>query len=122
MNNRPTVWVLKEQVKSGPNGVASFDYTPAYKYGDIRFMTDFDLPVHAGSSLARAWHLAVDSCLGEMDDEKDFLILTGAPLAIYALGQKIAAAQMRPKLLVWRREQNAYAVFEATFPTPIHSQ
>lgn len=118
MNDRPTVWVLKEQVRSSSNGPSPLDYTPAYKFGDIRFMTDFDLPVYQGSSFAKAWHLAVDSALGDFDEERDYLVLTGAPLAIYTLGKKMADARLNPRLLVWRREQNAYTVHEAPFLNP----
>jgi hypothetical protein len=112
MNNRPTVWVLKEQLRNA----AAFDYTPAYKYGDIRFITDFDLPLHAGSSLAKEWDKVVNSFMGDLDEERDYLILTGQPLAIFRLGQKLVAAGLSPRCLIWRREQNEYVVWQ---PTPI---
>lgn len=112
MNNRPTVWVLKEQMRGGDNR-ASFDYTPAYKFGDLKFVTDFDIPIHSGSSLAKEWHKNVDFAIGQMQEERDFVILTGAPLAIFTFGMKLAVSGIRPKILVWRREQNEYVVHES---------
>jgi hypothetical protein len=111
LNTRPTVWVLKEQVRGGDNR-SSFDYTPAYRYGDLKFVTDFDLPIHSGSSLAREWHKNVEHCIGQMDEERDFVILTGGPLAIFTFGMKLQEAGVCPRLLVWRRESNEYAVHE----------
>lgn len=105
---RPTVWVLKEQLRGG-DARQVFDYTPAYKFGDIKFITDFDLPIHPGSSLAREWHKNVDWAIGQMD-ASDYLVLTGQPLAIYTLGAKMEAAGVSLEILVWRREQNEYVI------------
>lgn len=106
---RPTVWVLKEQVRRDHNGSAPMDYTPAYRFGNIEFITDFDLPLHDGSSLGRAWHKAVDAALARMDAHRDYIILTGQPFAIMSLGMKLSQHFTRiPNLLVWRREQACY--------------
>jgi hypothetical protein len=110
-NKRPTVWVLKEQMRGGDTR-APFDYTPAYKFGDLQFVTDFDLPIHGGSSLAREWHKNVDHCIGKMDAERDFVILTGQPLAMFTFGMKLTFSNTFPRVLVWRREQNEYVIHQ----------
>lgn len=107
---RPTVWVLKEQIRGGDSRQV-FDYTPAYKFGDLKFITDFDLPIHAGSSLAKEWHKNVDWAIGEMGPD-DCLILTGQPLAIHTLGAKMRTAGVTLPILVWRREQGEYVVHQ----------
>lgn len=109
--SNPTVWVLKEQMRGG-DAKQVFDYTPAMKYGELRFATDFDLPLHPNSSVRAAWFTDVNVMISEFDAERDWLILTGQPLAIFVAGQMFAALGVTPRILVWRREQNAYVPFD----------
>lgn len=120
---RPTVWVLKEQVISRPNGPQLMDYTPAYKYGDLRFITEFDLPLHPNSTVAGAWRKDVAKFLNECRPT-DYLILTGQPLAIFMLGlqmgvESAAFPALLPKLLIWKREQGQYIPFNPEIDSPI---
>lgn len=123
MNNRPTVWVLKEQMRSGSSvGSSPMDYTPAYEYGDIRFITDFDLPLHPNSTIARHWYDMVRDFLKEFDPARDFLILTGQPLAMFMLGMIMGAVGVVPNILVWKREQGRYVLYTPTpiiYPVPV---
>jgi hypothetical protein len=105
---RPTVWVLKEQAIRGANGTVPMDYTPAYTYGDVKFITEFDLPIHPKSTVANEWTAAINKFLKEYDPERDYLILTGSPLAIFAFGVAISTTDVTHKILVWRREQGRY--------------
>jgi hypothetical protein len=91
------------------------DYTPAYKYGNIEFITDFDPPlVIRGSTLSHRWYAQVLKAIAKFDIEQDYLIVTGAPLAIFMVGAMFSrlGVDKLPRLLVWRREQNAYVVYD----------
>lgn len=107
MNPRPTVWVLKEQMKQGANGSSPMDYSPAYEFGDVCFITDFDLPTHPDSSIAKEWRKKISDFIRIFDPDRDFVILTGSPLAIFTLGRLLDACP-KVQILVWRREQNRY--------------
>lgn len=109
---RPTVWVIKEQVKSTPSGPTPVDYTPACAYGDLQFITEFDLPVHHGSTVADQWYLAVLDFVHKYNHETDYIVLTGSPLAIFLVGHVLAIVKKSPRVLVWRREQNQYLVYD----------
>lgn len=117
-NTRPTVWVLKEQVINGSTGSRPMDYTPAYEYGDVRFITEFDLPLHPNSTVAKSWYESVMAFIQEFDPTHDFVITTGQPLAIFMLGMVMGTLGVVPNVLVWKREQNRYVVYK---PTPIDS-
>lgn len=110
--SRPSVWVIKEQVRRQDVGSVPIDYTPAMKYGDVQFITEFDLPTHPSSTVAKRWHEAVRNFLHKYDESADWIILTGAPLSIFMVGALIGAANVAPRILVWRREQGAYIPFE----------
>jgi hypothetical protein len=109
MARRPTVWVLKEQMVSG----SPMDYSAAYEYGDVEFITDFDPPVgRTRSTIGAQWRQAVLRFIDSVDSENDYIILTGAPLAIFMCGLIMAQAGIMLKILVWRREQGKYVVFD----------
>lgn len=112
---RPTVWVIKEQMKSGPNGPEPMDYTPAYEYGDLRFITEFDPPLHPGTIRAE-WDKQVAKFIEQMDVDRDYLVLSGSPLAIFLIGAKLGECKgignlSLPRVLVWRREQGRYVIY-----------
>jgi hypothetical protein len=110
---KPKVWVIKEQVRRSDNGASAMDYTPAMVFGELEFITEFDLPLHAQSTVATQWSKAVTAFLVSYDPAEDFIILTGSPLAIFLVGIIVgrAAQSASPKILVWRREQGRYIEF-----------
>jgi len=110
-NRGPIVWVVKEQVKRADTGSSVMDYTPAMKYGELRFITQFDLPTHPNSSVAAEWYKDVNRFLEECDDTQDFIVLTGSPLAIFVIGRACGMAKVFLTVLVWKREQNMYVPF-----------
>jgi hypothetical protein len=105
---RPIVWVVKEQMAGGN----VFDYSSAMKYGDIQFITEFDLPLTPRSSLTQEWLRQVAHHLKHSVIGTDYLILTGAPLAMFMLGAIYGRVGEIPKVLVWRREQNEYVTYD----------
>lgn len=107
----PIVWVIKEQVKRGITGPEPMDYTPAFKYGEVRFITDFDMPIHQGGSLVRAWNAAASQFAKEYDEDTDFIIATGQPTAMVMIGWILGISDSLPRFLVWRREDNMYVPF-----------
>jgi hypothetical protein len=111
--NRPKVWVLKEQVKQGTNGPVPIDYSPAYKFGDVQFITDFDLPARTNGTIVEQWVQKVSRCIDQMDTSRDYILLTGAPLAMFIFGLFCSMANIAPRILVWRREQGEYVVFDS---------
>jgi hypothetical protein len=107
--NKPVVYVIKEQVNGGAN---AFDYSPAMLYGDIEFVTRSDIPFHPGSSLTSIWAQDVIKFTEKYDPSRDFIVATGQPTAIFAVGYALGLAGKCPRYLIWRREDNRYRVLE----------
>lgn len=107
VSSRPKVWVVKEQVRSTGNGPVPVDYTAAYQYGDVEFITEFDLPPRNGS-LSDEWYKQVLRFVDAYDAKRDHIVLTGSPLAIFLVGFIMGSLRVEPRLLIWRREHNIY--------------
>jgi hypothetical protein len=108
----PTVWVVKEQMIRNSIGSEVIDYSPAAPYGDIRFITSNDLPMHLNSSVTSRWFGDVAVFANEYDPSRDFIIATGQPTAIFAVGHALGLLNKNPRFLVWRREENCYRVLD----------
>ena len=114
--HRPKVWVVKEQVRTAEVGVRAMDYTPAMEYGDVHFITEFDIPLHPNSTVTGEWVKAVQKFFKEYDASQDYIILTGHTLSIFMIGMILGATRTSPyppKILVWRREQQRYVLFNS---------
>lgn len=110
--NKPIVWVIKEQVVRGIVGSNAMDYTPAMVYGDIEFITRNDMPLHPHSSVRTVWEEDVAKFVVRYDDSKDFIVTTGQPTAIFAVGHALGNSNKSPRYLVWQREDNRYRVLD----------
>lgn len=106
----PTVWACKEQVVRSHDGAVAMDYSPAESYGKLRFITRTDLPFHADSTIRNVWADDVQSFVEQYDPEVDYIITTGQPAAIFAMGWALGRVNKTPRFLVWRREDNHYRV------------
>lgn len=107
-----TVWACKEQVTRSPVGAVAMDYTPAEAYGELRFITRTDLPMHRDSTLLGVWQADVDSFVKQYNPDTDYIIATGQPSAIFAMGAALGAVGKMPRFLVWRREDNHYRLLD----------
>lgn len=113
-NNRdPIVWVVKEQVRRDASGPALMDFSGAAAYGEVRFITRFDLPMYPASVLYTDWMAKVIEFILEYDDTKDFIVTTGQPTALFEVGRQMGIHGKKPRFLVWKREDNAYRSFIA---------
>lgn len=110
---KPTVWVIKEQVSQGN----AMDYSPAMFYGDIKFVTRSDIPLHPRSSVQLTWDNDVKTFVNEYNEDTDFIVATGQPTAIFAVGHALGLADKSPRYLVWRREDNRYKVLDLSIVT-----
>jgi len=109
---KPIVFVIKEQMLRNATGSNVTDYSPALKYGDLKFVTNSDIPLYPGSSVQLNWDSDVRSFIGVYDPTKDYIIATGSPTAIFEVGYRLGLAKKAPRFLVWRREDNEYRVLE----------
>lgn len=114
MNNdrKPVVWIVKEQLLRDATGSSAMDYSPAMRYGDLQFITRRDIPMHPGSAVRETWGADVLRFVRDYDQAHDYIIPTGQPVAIFAVGCALGIAGKSPRFLVWRREDNAYRVLE----------
>lgn len=108
MQQRPTVWVIREQVRnSNP-----MDYSSAERYGDLRFITRSELPI------GRDWkdRPSADAIFDQIRQfltqiqKGDYLILTGSPTMMFMMGA-ICWRSVRtkfPTILVWNRDRGEY--------------
>lgn len=111
---KPIVWIIKEQSQRNAIGSNAMDYSPAEVHGDIEFVTKSDIPLYARSSIKLQWDLDVEKFATEFDPEKDFIIATGQPTAIFHVGHQLGLLGKQPRYLVWRRDENTYRVLEIT--------
>lgn len=116
---KPIVWIVKEQVRrTGSSGVEAMDYTPAMKYGEIRFITQSDPPSFiTKSSVLEAWSNSVERFMEEFNPQLDFIIASGQPTAMmmvgWLIGDTLAGFDRHPpRFLLWRREENTYIPYD----------
>lgn len=112
----PKVWVVKEQVRSSDHGPRVMDYTPAMEFGELQFITDLDIPMHPASTVTAEWTKAVKKFFNEYQAQTDYIVLTGHTLSIFLIGVIFGASRISgysPKILVWRRDQGRYIVFDS---------
>jgi hypothetical protein len=107
-SERSKVFIVKEQVRRDATGPVPMDYTPAFKYGDVEFITSFDLPLHQNGTLTGVWMKDVRKFLQRFDPENDWIVLTGSPLAIFIVGLLMGRSEKIPRILVWKREIDQY--------------
>lgn len=111
-NAGPVVWVIKEQMMRDEIGSVPVDYSPAMRYGEIRFITQFDFPMHPNSQIAATWIRDVAKFCAHYDDSSDYVICTGQPTAMFLVGYLLGLHKKIPRFLVWRRQENVYRPIE----------
>lgn len=104
------VYIIKEQVIRGDTGPIVMDYSAAMEFGDLEFVTTHDMPLYNKSSVQEMWNQDVARFVEAYDDRTDYVVTTGQPIAIFAIGWALGAAQKTPRFLVWRREEGRYRV------------
>lgn len=104
------VWVIKEQVMRGDTGPIVMDYSPAMEFGDLEFVTTHDMPLYHKSSVQDAWDKDVHRFIREYNETDDYIVTTGQPTAIFAVGWALGAVLKNPRFLVWRREEGRYRI------------
>jgi hypothetical protein len=114
--SNPIVYVCKEQMIRSDVGPVPMDFTPAMEYGEIEFITTHDIPLYTKSNVQRNWDMDVNEFVTKYDDTRDYIITTGQPTAIFAIGHRLGMVGKTPRFLVWRREENRYrpVVIQAT--------
>lgn len=109
----PIVWACKEQVTRSAIGPVPMDYSPAAEFGDLEFITRCDIPLHIHSTVRELWESDVEAFVERYDPARDFIIVTGQPAAIFAIGYALGRAGKPPRFLIWRREENRYRVLNS---------
>lgn len=111
--NKAIVWACKEQTTRTATGPVAMDYSPAEGYGELQFITRTDLPLHASATIREVWEADVAEFVKKYDQNRDFIITTGQPTAIFAIGWALGKVNKVPRFLIWRREDNAYRVMNS---------
>lgn len=104
------VWIIKEQVIRGDTGPIVMDYSAAMQFGELEFITTHDMPLYGRSSVQDMWNEDVQRFVEQYDEFEDYVVTTGQPTAIFAVGWALGVAQKTPRFLVWRREEGKYRV------------
>ena len=117
---KPIVWAIKEQVVRDAVAHRAMDYSPAECYGDLKFVTRADMPFHANSSVRDVWDDDVATFVRQYNEDTDFIIATGQPTAIFAIGCALGQAGKAPRFLVWKREDNHYRILDTRSPEVSH--
>jgi hypothetical protein len=110
-----TVYAVKEQNFKGMVGSQVMDYSPAEKFGELKFITTFDMPLHVNSPARQVWREEVLEFVRNYDPVKDFVILTGQPISIFIIGMMIAEAHKMPRFLKWQGQTGDYRIVESIF-------
>jgi len=113
------VYIVKEQVIRNDVGVTPMNYDAAMEFGEIEFITYHDLPMYGRSSVQAQWNADVLEFVANYNPETDFIVTTGQPTAIFAVGWALGRVNKTPRFLVWRREENRYRAvqFDGTMAT-----
>ena len=107
----PIVWVLQEN---------NYDFTPAEKFGDVKFITSANLRHIAHSSQNQQIESDMERFLVEYDNEIDYLVMTGDPVMIYKLAYTLgkldqvvgeAPSSRTHRLLKWDNRRAEYIAF-----------
>lgn len=104
----PKVWVIKEQMLRGDTGPVPMDYSPAANWGDLEFITSHDMPIYSRSTVQKSWNTDIIRFVTEYDQNMDFIVTTGQPMAIFTTGWVLGVVGKIPNFLVWRREEGRY--------------
>lgn len=104
----PTVYVIKEQMIRNDVGSVPMNYGAAMEFGDVEFVTYHDMPLYGRSSVQAQWNRDVMKFVEAYNPEQDYIVTTGQPTAIFAVGWALGRAHKTPRFLVWRREENRY--------------
>lgn len=112
----PVIWICREQMMRGEGGSVVMDYSAAHQYGkDIRFITKTDMPQARFAPQAMDdWKRDVTMFVQEYNELTDYIIVTGSPASIFAIGQALGEMGKVPRFLVWRREDNHYRILDGT--------
>jgi len=110
MKRSPIAFVIKEQVVRGITGPTVVDYSPALEFGDLEFITRHDLPNYPNSSVQEVWDADVASFVDRYDETLDYIIPTGQPMAILAVGWAMGRAGKIPRFLSWKAQEGKYRV------------
>jgi deoxyxylulose-5-phosphate synthase len=110
-----TVYAVKEQNYKGAVGSHVMDYGPAAAFGELKFITSFDMPLHMNSPARAAWREEVEQFITRYESSKDFIILTGQPIAIFCIGMMLAKANKIPRFLKWQGQTGDYRVVASIF-------
>lgn len=110
MKQVPKVWVIKEQMIRGEIQPIPMDYSPAMEFGELDFITAHDMPMYSKSSVQEQWNKQVDRFVTEYNEQSDFIITTGQPMAIFCVGLMLGRANKSPSFLVWRNQESKYRV------------
>lgn len=119
---RPKVYIIKEQMVRGETGPIVVDYSAASEFGDIEFITRWDMPMYGKSSVQEVWNADVLDFVDRYNERSDYVVTTGQPVAIFSVGWALGRANKVPRFLVWRREEGRYRVlnFDGHMPTGQH--
>lgn len=104
------VWIVKEQVIRGDTGPIVMDYSAAMQFGELEFITAHDMPLYGRSSVQDVWNDDVQHFVKQYNEFEDYVVTTGQPAAIFAVGWALGATHKTPRFLVWRREEGKYRV------------
>lgn len=121
-NHNAKVWIVKENTVRSETGPVPMDYSPAMVYGDLEFITKHDMPLHPRSTLREAWMEELQRFLQQYNPEHDFIVCTGQPIAIMAIGIALGTVHKQARFLVWKREEGRYqpAHFDASRFIPLN--
>lgn len=117
----PKVYVIKEQMIRNDVGTVPMNYSAAMEFGDVEFVTHHDMPMYGRSSVQASWNRDVLRFAEAYDPDRDYIVTTGQPTAIFAVGWALGRVNKTPRFLVWRREENRYRAvqFDGTMATDL---
>lgn len=107
-----TVWICKHQALRRNTGLTPMDFSPAEAYGKIRFITKGDMPGNNLSHMRPVWAREVMEFMAEYNPLTDFIVATGQPSSIFAIGHALGIAGKTPRFLVWSHEDNHYRILD----------
>lgn len=104
---RGRCFVIKENVVPGSGG-RYMDFSPAERFGDVVFITSHDPSPNSGSTINKSILDQMNDVAEQYVPGQDYIIATGAPLAIFMMGAIMGQRHDTMAILVWDRFTQNY--------------
>lgn len=98
--NRPVVWVTQE--------TPQYNYLPAERFGDLKFITNKDFSAVRGSIINSDLMTAIRTAVRDIDVENDYMVVSGSPAVTAVVFMMLGMRTRMLRMLRWSNRDMGY--------------